>query len=151
MIKLRQWLVVLHTNRVMIASSRRVHRVHVQQWGGLRIVLMRTSRNSGNDNNAYCTRSRFLLWRRHECIRAITSRYYLHDQLIARILKNLRLWSSKRDDPTICGSWRCRFTVRRVADAVRDTIATLATRHDCTTRNWNEYSCFHPDLCEMRG
>ena len=51
-----------------------------------------------------CAISFFCSWRRNECIRTITSRYFLHDQLIARISRHLRLWSSKRDDATICGS-----------------------------------------------
>ena len=42
------------------SASRLVHRVHVQQCVGLRIALLHTSRNSGNENNAYCTRSRVL-------------------------------------------------------------------------------------------
>ena len=60
MCKYSQWSVVLHTNRVPIAASRRLHRVHVQHCGELRIALLRTYHNSGNENNAYCTRSRFL-------------------------------------------------------------------------------------------
>ena len=97
-------------NRVPIAASRRVHRVHVQQCGGLRITLLRTSRNSGNENNEYCTRFCFL----QLAVPQVNSNYHeqisIHDQLIVRISRNLRLCYSTRDDATVCNSSRHRQT-----------------------------------------
>ena len=90
-------------------------------------------------------------WRRHEYIWAITSRYRLHDQLIARISRRLRLCYSTRDDATVCGLRRLRLTVRRVADTVRDAIATITARHDCATRNRNENTCFFRTVAKCGG
>ena len=70
--------------------------------------------------------------RRPECIRAITGRYLLQDHFVARISRGLRLWSSTRDDATVSGSWRRRLTVHRIANMVRDTVAAVTARHDCT-------------------
>ena len=89
-------------------------------------------------------------WRRHECARAIASRYFLHEQLVAWISRRLQLWFSTRGDATVSGLRRRLLTFRRVADTVYDTIATITTRHDWTTRNRNEKSSCLPDWREMR-
>ena len=51
---------------------------------------------------------------------------------------------------TLFGSLWCRLTCRRVADAVRKSIATVATRNVCTTRNWNENLYVLPNWCKMQ-
>ena len=69
---------------------------------------------------------------------------------VAWISRRLQLWCMTRDDTAVCDSRRRRLTFRTVAATDRNTIAIITARHDCITRNRNEYWSFLPDWREMR-